>query len=360
MSLKGNKGEWSEIYALLKVLADQKLFGGDSTLNRIEKLVYPILEVIRLESGEKQSFKYDNKEVVITLNNSTYRLNISELAHQSKNLLLEIQNSQGSTFAVRQTEDFIRKFGSTSIKADSRAKEDLKIIIHDAILGTTSELGFSIKSQLGGASTLLNAGRTTNFVFKIENLKTDAMVVSEINSIDSRSKIQDRLKAIDVAGGKLRFISTEQRTFGNNLTLIDSLLPCLMASLVQSYYTSSESKVKDLIESMALSNPLDFDASENHPYYSYKVKRMLTDMALGMMPSLKWDGHLHATGGYLIVKDDGEVLCYHVYNRNDFENYLFENTKLDTASSSRHDFGIIYENNGELFIKLNLQIRFVK
>jgi hypothetical protein len=78
------------------------------------------------------------------------------------------------------------------------------------------------------------------------------------------------------------------------------------------------------------------------------------------MPSKVWTGQYDATGGYLIIKENGDVLCYHIYNRNEFEDYLFNNTKLDTASSSRHDFGTIYEENGELYFKLNLQIRFIK
>ena len=85
-----------------------------------------------------------------------------------------------------------------------------------------------------------------------------------------------------------------------------------------------------------------------------------TDVALGMMPSKVWTGKYDATGGYLVIKDNGDVLCYHIYNRNEFENYLLNNTKLDTASSTRHDFGKIYESNGKLYFKLNLQIRFIK
>ena len=77
-----------------------------------------------------------------------------------------------------------------------------------------------------------------------------------------------------------------------------------------------------------------------------------------MMPSKVWTGEYDATGGYLIVKADGEIVCYHVYNKNEFENYLFTSTKLETASSSKHKFGEVYEENGEFFIKLNLQIRF--
>ncbi len=77
-----------------------------------------------------------------------------------------------------------------------------------------------------------------------------------------------------------------------------------------------------------------------------------------MMPSKVWAGEYDATGGYLIVKADGEILCYHIYNKSEFENYLIANTKLETASASKHKFGEIYEENNELFFKLNLQIRF--
>jgi type II restriction enzyme len=78
-----------------------------------------------------------------------------------------------------------------------------------------------------------------------------------------------------------------------------------------------------------------------------------------MMPSKVWNGQYDATGGYLIIKENGDILCYHIYNQNQFEDYLFENTKLETASSSRHEFGSLYKNSdSELNFKLNLQIRF--
>ena len=63
---------------------------------------------------------------------------------------------------------------------------------------------------------------------------------------------------------------------------------------------------------------------------------------------------------YIIVREDGEVLCYHLFNRNEFETYLINNTKFETASTSRHEFGSIYKDNGKYYIKLNLQVRFIK
>ncbi|MDD4541623.1 MAG: HpaII family restriction endonuclease, partial [Eubacteriales bacterium] len=89
-----------------------------------------------------------------------------------------------------------------------------------------------------------------------------------------------------------------------------------------------------------------------------KFKKFLTSVALGMRPATMWDGIDEASGGYLIVKKDGNVVAYHLYNRNHFEEYLLKNTKFDTASTSRHDFGEIYEVDGSNFLNLNLQIRF--
>ena len=60
-------------------------------------------------------------------------------------------------------------YNSKSIKTKSSVKSDIRIVIHDSRTGTNPELGFSIKSQLGKASTLLNASMTTNFIYRLVN-----------------------------------------------------------------------------------------------------------------------------------------------------------------------------------------------
>ncbi|MDK7762716.1 HpaII family restriction endonuclease [Prevotella bivia] len=71
-----------------------------------------------------------------------------------------------------------------------------------------------------------------------------------------------------------------------------------------------------------------------------------------------WYGNFNANGGYIIVKEDGDIVCYHFFDRNDLENYLFHNTKFETPSTSRHLFGNIYQEGKLYFMKLNLQVRF--
>lgn len=139
---------------------------------------------------------------------------------------------------------------------------------------------------------------------------------------------------------------------------VDCCLPEIVSQLVLHYYSSMQN-VKEITETIKNENPLKFDYSDNQDFYEHKVKRLLTECTLGLKPANIWRGEYEATGGYLIVKKDGEVVCYHIYDRNQFENYLFNNTRFETPDPTRHLFGNIFQENGEFFIKFNLQIRFI-
>lgn len=356
--ITGNKGEWSEIYALFKLLGEKTLFAGDADLKKVEHLFYPIIKVIRNETGGNYEYEITGDLVVVSGGQEKLRIPVKTFSEQAVKLLCDIKNSTGS-FSIPETEDFMKSVNCTTLKAKSTSKSDIRIVIHDHRINQTAELGFSIKSQLGSDSTLLNAGKTTNFVYRIEGFNGSTSDIKRINAIDSRSKIKDRLEEIKILGGELKFLSLEQDIFKNNLVLIDSFLPNILAEVIKQFFTSNLNTVSVLTEEIRANNPLGYDTQFSHSFYEYKIKRFLTDVALGMMPSKVWGGQYDATGGYLIVKEDGEVLCYHIYNRNQFEDYLFHNTKLETASSTRHDFGKIYLDGKILYFKLNLQIRFL-
>ena len=44
--ITANKGEWSELYALFKLLCDGELSAGDENLNKINNLIYPVNKVV--------------------------------------------------------------------------------------------------------------------------------------------------------------------------------------------------------------------------------------------------------------------------------------------------------------------------
>ncbi|QPL53590.1 HpaII family restriction endonuclease [Vibrio navarrensis] len=362
MSIKGNIGEWSEIYTLLKVLGDEKLYAGNESLEKLKDLVYPVLKILRTEKNDEFEYSIDQNVVFITsAGKQLLKLPVSDFAQKAQKTLekiLENKKQKNTTFSIPEIENFMKQIHCSSIKASSSQKTDITIVIHDEKTKQQPVLGFSIKSQLGSPSTLLNASKATNFRFKIHGLNFDD--ISVVNSIQNPNKIINRISKIKEIGGKLEFDKINNSVFSNNLVLIDSSLPFIVSNILIDFYELNTSKLKELVEHLEELNPVGFDTSNNHRFYTYKIKKMLTDIALGLTPAKVWTGQYDATGGYLVVKDDGDILCYHLYNKNEFEEYLFSNTKLETASTSKHSFGEVYEDSGCYYLNLNLQIRFLK
>ena len=152
-------------------------------------------------------------------------------------------------------------------------------------------------------------------------------------------------------------VATDNKTLEFNLEMVTFEMPLIFAAMVENYYKAKSAMLSKLIDIISESGIID--TMNNKVYLRHKVKELLPK-ALGMVPNTLWTGDYEATGGYIIVKDDGDVVCYHIYNQNAFRNYMLANTRFDTPSKSKHGFGTIYEENGEQFLKLNVQIRFVK
>ena len=94
-------------------------------------------------------------------------------------------------------------------------------------------------------------------------------------------------------------------------------------------------------------------------YLNASFKKLLCACALGLTPEKSdWQGAEDANGGYITVKADGSVVCYHLYNRTEFEKYLFDYTAFDRPSTSKYNYMTIYKEAGQYKIKLCLQIRF--
>lgn len=356
--ITGNKGEWSELYVFLKLLGEGKLYAADENLEKIKNIFYPILKIIRKEEKTILEFRRQNKINIVNASTEETILSLSpgEFLNRSKMILSKIKEGRGSSFSIPEIESFLSKIKCKKITRSSSSKGDINIVIHDLLTNTEPKLEFSIKSKLGSPSTLLNAGKSTNFIYCVNYVDYSA---EEIEKINSFHKIGDRVKEIEKKGGELEFQKTERKIFEYNLKMIDTELPKILSELLKLYYKRSSSTIVDLTNILKRLNPCDFDFQYGHPFYSNKIKRFLRIIALGMMPGTPWDGRYQAIGGYIIVKEDGEVLCYHICNTNLLDEYLFRNTKLETADTNRHKFGsLIYENKSYSF-KLNLQIRFL-
>lgn len=360
--LKGNKGEWSEIYAFLRLLELGKLYAADSDLNKMDGIFYNIIKILRSEDIGNLEFRIDKQSNVVTVVNGTTdeiycEVAISDFKAAADRLYDTIVSATTSSFEDENTENFLDSIYVGTLKAKSTDKADIRINIHDINTGIDSVQGFSIKSRLGSPSTLINAGKTTNFIFEVTGNINDE-VADQFNTCSKLFK--QRFAVLKDTGCDLNYIGMTNDIFEGNLLLIDGDLPKICSFMLRYFYRDGVNHVVNSLEKITDENPLNYNLSQGHPFYVYKFKKLLSECALGMLPASTWDGTADATGGYIVVREDGEVLCYHLFNRNEFEDYLVKNTKFETASTSRHDFGYIYKENDKYYLKLNLQIRFIK
>lgn len=234
------------------------------------------------------------------------------------------------------------------------AKDLLNIISEDEASSSIKEL--LEKCEPTHDDILLESNKdASNFIFNIEGINDAQM--RHINSLD---KFKQKFDYIREIGGLWSFSKISGEILRNNLTMLDLGMARIVAACMEKYYTGQGSEVASTCRKVTQEDPLHINSPEGQPMYEYKIKQFLLAFASGMTVSSPWDGSFNTNGGYIVVKEDGDVVCYHFFDRNALEEYLFNNTKFDTPSTTRHEFGEVYKVKDSYFIKLNLQIRFIK
>ena len=331
--MKYNRGEWSELYALLKILADGKVDAEKSSL--------PVTKIFREDvAGFKLEFRLQKNFVERYQNGDrVWKIKSSEFAEAAKRILLGINlGGDGKiSFEIHGAEKILQMLGLTKIKAPANKKSDLELEIYDTFTGAKFVRGYSIKSDLGSPPTLFNASQATNFRFKVFGV--DDALAEKINSIETRKKIQDRLSMIE----RLEFDSVCKKIFADNLSLVDSNMEKILGEMLKIFYVERIADCADLATELERRDPLK-RGLEN--FYRVKIKKFLCAVALGLRPATKWNGLDEANGGYLIVDKRGELSVFTLHNRDEFETYLLNNTRLETPSTNRHNFGTIHAGGG--------------
>ena len=360
-----NKGEWSELYAFIKLLKDGRIYAADQNVNKINDIYIPIIKIIREEFENDVYHFYPGEKIRIYKDNILVdEISTDVLAEKASILINRIfegnRNTESSgAFTISEIEDLMSAMHLRKVKAPSREKIDIRMQIKDINTGYQPEVGFSIKSDIGSPPTLMNSGRNTNIRYRVDGItKEQASLINSIDATVDREYMVQRITKLFEYTSVVSFDKVIDGTFNNNLVLIDSFMPRIFGELVLDHYKNISSGIYDcdkLLDILESEDPLSY-ASLN--MYRYKFRKLVSASALGMTPGRRWGGIESATGGYIIIKRDGDVLCYHLYNRNFFEEYLMNNTRFDRPSATRYDYGYLYEENGQFYIDLNVQIRF--
>ena len=250
--------------------------------------------------------------------------------------------------------------------------------IYDSRLASETDLGFSIKSFLGGNSTLFNTGPGNNFIIKcIGNLGES---LSEFNKRTYKpkggeSKITFRLNELIKKGFEFSFTNIQSTQLWRNLKMVDGDLPEIIGWALFYRFLNRESKLQDVVKTLEVKDPLNLYSGEKslQNFYEYKLKKLLAESAMGMTSEKVWMGEYDSFGGVIVVKEEGEIVCFHIYDFNLFRNYLLKNTIFEQPATGEDPkkpgkekqtgkkfyYGWLYEENGDYYIKLNLQIRFI-
>lgn len=375
--LTRNRGEWSEIWAVLKVLAEGRISTLSVSNGVISKTGSSVL-VHALRTGRSGT-------VIDYVLERDGRGNPSRLSIRKANtgemlvppvpypivqedfeafddaLAIAGENAKG-TFSVAGADELFEKYLFGSGKSPSTLKQDCELALI-ALDGRTEEMrGFSIKSYTGGSPTLFNASQGAAFRYRLAG-QTTAAAKRSVDSIQKKSVkswVVARVNALHELHAFTADVKAENPVFAKNLSLLDTNMASVIGHLLRIGRSSAvnSGNLKEALELLVREDPLGLGAVFAETYYGFRVRHFLRAAALGMTPATPWDGNEDAEGGMLVVSADRELYCL-LAGKSEFERYLVETTYFDTPSTSRlPGYAEIEEDaEGVVNFKLHLQIR---
>ena len=374
--LTRNRGEWSEIWAVLKVLAEGRISTLSVSNGVISKTGSSVL-VHALRTGRSGTvidyvLERDgrgNPSRLSIRKADTGEMLAPPVPHSvvwddfeafDDALTCAGENAKG-TFSVAGADELFEKYLFGSGKSPSTLKQDCELALI-ALDGRTEEMrGFSIKSYTGGSPTLFNASQGAAFRYRLAGQTAAAKrSVDSIQKKSVKSWVVARVNALHDLHAFTADVKAEHPVFAKNLSLLDTNMAGVIGHLLRIGRSSAvnSGSLKEALELLVREDPLGLGSVFAKTYYGFRVRHFLRAAALGMTPATPWDGNEDAEGGMLVVSADRELYCL-LAGKSEFERYLVETTYFDTPSTSRlPGYAEIEEDSeGVVTFKLHLQIR---
>lgn len=383
-----NIGELSEPYAIVYILGQTDIPVVDGSLSAIPGAHLRFVEVRRLDKNDKYvSYSIDNtsgKGPSVVYQgpsvNSVGPVNCEDFKQAARELLQLLRDSKNASKIAINNPEVVKALSllaTSRVSAKASDKSDfIATVVSNGMLQTS---GFSIKSQLGGQSTLVNSSRDSSY-FEYEILRAGGMPLSDANRTEILDTIRNSAKQgfgfvqeLLKNGYGLRFTATAPN-LNYTLRLVDSFGPEIVAQLLlEEVFRRNRGEkraptIAELVDNMAerIWNTQDesllflgSNKEELEVSIGYKMRSVLLAFMSGATPGARWDGRSRATGGIIVVKKTGEVVCVQLSTQNAVGDYLMNSCRLEAPGSERHDWGYPYAgDNGRLFVRMQLQVRF--
>ncbi len=250
---------------------------------------------------------------------------------------------------------------------------------------SSKPLGFSIKSRLSShLPTIFNSSGASNIIYEITGDVTEEKIAELMKMVKAQGATKDdeehefvypdypaRIEAFKAMGLGLKYHSAEtlkkhddgsiefagENPFERNLMMVDCCMPQILADMTAEAYFNGIMNLKESILILNGKDRFGVKPSEKYPFYKKKVQDLLVAMTTSMTAAKVWDGQEGTNGGLIIVKEDGDIVCYHIFDRNDFREFLLNNMKFEYPDNSRYYSTGIVMDQGKYYMSLNVQIR---
>lgn len=407
-----NKGEWAELYVFLCLLGTGVLHAADSGLNRkadsfldvakivrrapdgdgaLEYIVHPDFRTIEVRregavaadayreragldgTGSQDACScgnFDREERTL----SSAFVSMEACEHVARVLFAHLASHEKGAktmHAPAEVCDFAEGIGVANPKAQSVAnrrdafggKADIVIETRDGRNGLTNRMGFSVKSQFASPATLFNASPSAPLLYWVAHCDDASM--DEFNALRDARGNRGWFACCQpfFAAHGLRVSFARARNAGsferNLLFVREGMLEIIAACVRERFIRGAASAdVADVTALVAEQNPMRYPPAIAAAIYEKAMKDFLYAAFSGMSATKPWDGVEQVNGGYIVVKPDGDVLCYHANDREEFREYLFRNTAFEYVSAKKYGWSFIEKSDGEYLLPVNFSIRF--
>lgn len=384
-TLSYNNGEWSEVYIFFKVIADRKLYTADASFNPIKDVYLDVLSVIREEERGKR-YDYETGDMVnILLNHEPVgKVAVTEFIKHKDILWKLIEQNTQTTFSSEVIEKFLNSIFIYNPKSPAQALSrfcggtvDIVIKTNDRS-GVIRTLGFSCKSDIRASATLLNAsGDNTNFLFAINGPMDDTKMEHFNNLYNERMRngqvcydiaTRQRMQYLHDIGCDIEFVMPMKSQAKINLIkCCGAEMPEIVGEMLKKFYfenLSSPTTVEQCIDYIANTDPAGYENAYGFSHdeaistYRAKVAHFLLCTFTGMRLGTPWNGRQEVNGGYIVVKNNGDVVAFHSNIADEFKDFLVAKMHMEGPSHSRHHDMVIFKDDGTYYLKLALQLRF--
>lgn len=379
-----NKGEWSEIYILFKLISDGRIYAADKDMNKLKNVFLDIISVIREEKAGFEYRYFPGDNVKITLNAEEVKIvDTQQFIKFMHKVWTMITKSNTTTFNDEEVQDFLRSIFIENITSPPQKKtdyfggtEDIVLNTVDYRSGVSRIMGFSCKSDIDAGSTLFNAsGDNTNFIYELTGNMTDN-IMAQFNSmfkkVNRKNEVRldvatgERMKYLKEQGIDIDFVTTATSVSGQNLVrCCGKEMPLLVAGMLKYYYyeccaSAKKASLDNAVKYLAETDYVNYGFDNLYETYRSKVTTLLYSMFTGLKFGKVWSGKSDVNGGYIVVKRDGDVVAFHSCIADEFKDFLFEKLNFEAPSCSRHKYMTVYkdEKTGRYYLKLALQFRF--